>query len=425
MQKISGYLIFISFVATLYSYFFNQNFLVWSALPLWLSVVFLFSTLKNKKILYILLTLSAILLSTAKFNDFAISYGKLFSINQYLIILLIGVGFLRLIATPKEETLIKQPRGKNAFIKTYISLHLFASTINLSALLLIADKFYHKSKKLTHLQVILLTRAFSADAYWSPFFVAFGAAVTYTPDVKLIYIISSGVLMACIGFGLTYFEVKKDAEMASFEGYPLNYENLILPFSLALFVLVTNHFFPNVKIIILVALFSVLLALFVLLIKDGISNAIIKFLRHIDTELPKMKTEASLFLIAGFFGMSVSTILSGVGFHFPFDFYDYKIAALVLLVFIILSLLGVHAIICISILGPMLINFNHTLVAITFLMGWATTISTSPFSGVNLTLQSRYEVNPKEVLRLNFPFLIKVYVFCVIVLFFISQALGL
>jgi hypothetical protein len=424
MQKISGYFIFISFIATFYSYFFNQSFLVWAALPLWISVVLLFNSLKNQKILYILLFLSAILLVVAKSNDFTILYAKLFSINQYLIILLIGVGFLRLVATPKEE-MINVPYGKKAFIKTYIGLHLFASTINLSALLLIADKFFHKSKKLTQLQIILLTRAFSSDAYWSPFFVAFGAAVTYTADIKLFYIILSGLCMAFISFVLTYFEIRKDAAIKSFQGYPLDYQNLILPLSLALFVLVANHFFPNVKIIVLVALFSVILALFVLPLKDGFSSFIVKFIRHIDTELPKMKTEASLFLIAGFFGMSVSTILVGIGFHFPFGYYDYKIAALVLFIFIVLSLLGVHAIISISIFGPMLAGFNHTLVAITFLMGWASTISTSPFSGVNLTLQSRYEVNTKEVFKLNFPFMIKTYIFCVIVLFIISNSLGL
>jgi hypothetical protein len=424
MQKISGYFIFISFIATFYSYFFHQSFLVWASLPLWISVVLLFNTLRNQKILYILLSLSAILLIIAKSNDFVISYSKLFSINQYLIVLLIGVGFLRLVATPKEEV-NNVPYGEKAFVKTYISLHLFASTINLSALLLIADKFFHKTKKLTQLQIILLTRAFSSDAYWSPFFVAFGAAVTYTADIKLLYIIFSGICMALISFLLTYLEVRKNKNMGSFQGYPLDYQNLLLPMSLALFVLVTNHFFPSVKIIILVALFSVILALIVLPLKDGFFSFITKFIRHIDTELPKMKTEASLFLIAGFFGMSVSTILTGMGFHFPFGFYDYKVAALVLFVFIVLSLLGVHAIICISIFGPMLSGFNHTLVAITFLMGWASTISTSPFSGVNLTLQSRYEVNTKEVFKLNFPFMIKTYIFCVVILFVISNLLHL
>ncbi|MDD2382964.1 MAG: tellurium resistance protein TerC [Sulfurospirillaceae bacterium] len=423
MQKISGYLIFLSFIATFYSYFFNQEWVVISALPLWLSVVLLFSSLRNKNILLILIAFSVVLLLVAKINAYPINIKALASINQYLIVLLIGVGFLRLITTPKNEKITNPPKGKNAFIKTYISLHLFASVINLSALLLIADKFYQKTKKLSHLQIILLTRAFSSDAYWSPFFVAFGAAVTFTPKVNLIYVISSGLFMALVAFLLTYVEVRRDKNLLHFEGYPLHYQNLILPFSLAFCVLLTNHFFPNIKIIVLVALFCIALACIVLPIKEGIQSAIESFSHHLHAELPRMKTEISLFLIAGVFGVSASTIFQGLGFGFPFDYYDYKVAALVLFVFIILSMLGVHAIISISIFGHMLQGFDHTLVAVTFLMAWATTVSTSPFSGVNLTLQARYDVSTREVLKLNVTFLIKSYLACVLVLYLISKNL--
>ncbi|MDN5376986.1 MAG: hypothetical protein PWQ42_282, partial [Sulfurospirillum sp.] len=120
-------------------------------------------------------------------------------------------------------------------------------------------------------------------------------------------------------------------------------------------------------------------------------------------------------------GVSVSSILQGVGFDFPFDYFDYKIAALVLFVFIFLSMIGVHAIISISIFGHMLQVFDHTLVAITFLMAWASTVASSPFSGVNLTLHSRYGVSTKEVLKLNFLFLVKTYLFCVLLLFLLEN----
>lgn len=423
MQKISGALILLSFIATLYSYFFNQDFKVYSTIPLWISVVLLFSSLANKKILIILLSLSTILLGIASFKGYETNLISLFSINQYLVTLLIGVGFLRLIATPKSEKITEQPKGKSTFIKTYISLHLFASVINLSALLLVADKFYKKSQKLTALQIVLLTRAFSSDAYWSPFFVAFGAALTFTPKVNLIYIIGSGLFMALVVFVITYLDIRKDKDIQAFEGFPLSYQNLILPFSLALLVLGTNHFYPDIKIIVLIALFCIILAFLVLPIKEGCKLAITNFSNHVSTELPRMKTEISLFLVAGVFGVSVSTILQGLGLDFPFDYFDYKIAALVLFVFIVLSMVGVHAIISISIFGHMLQGFDHTLVAITFLMAWASTVSTSPFSGVNLTLQARYGVSTREVLTLNVAFLVKTYLVCVLLLYIISKSL--
>ena len=59
----------------------------------------------------------------------------------------------------------------------------------------------------------------------------------------------------------------------------------------------------------------------------------------------------------------------------------------------------------------------------TFLMAWATTVSTSPISGLNLTMSARYSCNPKEIFKLNIFYAIKMYIFCVILLFFMSKFL--
>jgi hypothetical protein len=48
------------------------------------------------------------------------------------------------------------------------------------------------------------------------------------------------------------------------------------------------------------------------------SKSLIKFKNHILEELPKMKTELSLFLVAGMFGILVSSILLGLNFQVPF-----------------------------------------------------------------------------------------------------------
>ena len=141
-EKLSGIFIFVSFVLTLFSYFFKNDFLIIASLFAWISFAFIFSTLKDKKILLILMFLSLISYLICLYNDFKIDYIKLFTVNQYLLTLLIGVVFLRLIATPKKEKNIVFPRGKNSFIKTYLGVHLFGSVINLSSLILVADKMY-------------------------------------------------------------------------------------------------------------------------------------------------------------------------------------------------------------------------------------------------------------------------------------------
>ena len=116
----------------------------------------------------ILLVLSFLAFVYSYFNDFKIEYAKSILVNQYMLTLLIGVGFLRLIATPKQEKIKNLPSGKQSFFKTYLGVHLFGSVINLSSLVLVADKLYKKAP-LTNTQIIVLSRAFSSDAYWSHF----------------------------------------------------------------------------------------------------------------------------------------------------------------------------------------------------------------------------------------------------------------
>ena len=102
LSKFSGLLIFSSFLCTLYAYFFSKDFLIASGILAWISFLILFSGLRNKKILLILLVLSFLAFAFSYFNAFKIDWIKVFTVNQYLLTLLIGVGFLRLIATPKK-----------------------------------------------------------------------------------------------------------------------------------------------------------------------------------------------------------------------------------------------------------------------------------------------------------------------------------
>ena len=93
-----------------------------------------------------------------------------------------------------------------------------------------------------------------------------------------------------------------------------------------------------------------------------------------------MKMEISLFLVAGMFGVSISTILNGYNVSVPFDDFTYIQAAIVLFIFIFLAFIGIHPIITIGIIADFMLQFNHTLLAVTFLMAWATAscVDTSP-----------------------------------------------
>ena len=397
-----------------------------SGILAWLAFILLFQTLKSKKIIVILLISSLIAYFVCYVNDYKVDFFKVFTVNQYLLTLLIGVGFLRLVATPRKDKIQKLPKGKNSFIKTYLGVHLFGSVINLSSLLLVADKMYKKAP-LTNAQIILLTRSFASDAYWSPFFVAFAAAITYAPKLTTSIILVNGIVLAFLAFLITYYEVNKEKKfnIDEFYGYPLSFDTLYLPILLAFLVLLTNHFYPQIKVIILISSFSILMTFFILPVKKGILETTKIFKFHIIDELPKMKSEISLFLVAGMFGITISSILVGLDLSFPFDVFDWKIASILLLVFLFLAFIGIHPIITIAIIGDFLSGVNHTLLAVTFLMAWSTTVSTSPFSGLNLTIVARYNVNAKEIFMLNIVYAFKMYVICTICLFILSNYLGL
>jgi len=89
-----------------------------------------------------------------------------------------------------------------------------------------------------------------------------------------------------------------------------------------------------------------------------------------------------------------------------------------LLGMVLVSLVGVHPIISIAILGGWLGNMevDHTLLAMTFLMSWSLSIGTSPVSGLNLALSGRYDIPSKKLFLWNARYALKLYMACVVVL---------
>ena len=417
LQQLSGIFIFLSFFFTIYAYFVNEKFFIYSGIFAWIAFIILYKDITKKTILNLLIGGTLFLFFFASFNDIDINLTKAILVNQHLLTLLIGVGFLRLIATPKQNKIKQLPTGKKSFLKTYLGVHLFGSVINLSSLILVADKLYKKGP-LSNLQLILLTRAFSSDAYWSPFFVAFAAASTYAPNLSTSYILMNGLFLAFIAFLFTYFEITKSAkyDLKAFQGYPIHFETLYIPVLLALLVLVINHYFPHTKVIVLISLFSVILTIAILPMKTGLKKAVKQFSLYISDELPMMRNELALFLVAGFFGVTISSILMGYNISMPFSHFDGSSAALLLLVLILLSFAGIHPIISIAVIGNWMNEINHTLLAITFLMSWSTAVSTSPFSGLNLTIQARYNVKAVDIFKANIFYAIKMYLVCALIL---------
>ena len=58
-------------------------------------------------------------------------------------------------------------------------------------------------------------------------------------------------------------------------------------------------------------------------------------------------------------------------------------------------------------------------------MSWAIAVSTSPFSGLTLTMQARYELKAIDIFKVNIFYAVKMYFVCIIMLFIVSNYLGL
>ena len=427
MQKLSGIFIFLSLISSLWAYFVNESILVLAGIFIWSSFLLLLKDLKNKNLIFLILFISFILFIFCQNKGIEIDYKRVFTINQYLISLLIAVSFLKIISKPKNENIKHLPKGKKAFYKTYLGVHFFGSVINLSALLLVADKLYKKAP-LNKMQLILLTRAFSSDAYWSPFFIAFGVAITYAPNLSYPIILFSGSILAVCAFFITIAEVNVKYDIKEFRGYPISFETSYIPILLAICVLVFSYIYENSQLIVIISSFALVLTAIILPIKKGFRNSFNILKIFILEDLPLMKMEISLFIVAGMFGVLASSFISYfelISNVLDFEVFSWIHASLLLAFFILLAFIGIHPIISISIFANSLLDVNHTLLAMTFLMAWATTVSTSPFSGLNLTLQSRYKINSIELIKVNFVYLIIMYIISVLILYEFSNSFTL
>ena len=70
----------------------------------------------------------------------AIDPFRVLAQNQLIISMMAAVTLLRLLNTPFDETGKDLPTGKSAYLKSMLGVHLFGAVINISALVIMADR---------------------------------------------------------------------------------------------------------------------------------------------------------------------------------------------------------------------------------------------------------------------------------------------
>lgn len=291
------------------------------------------------------------------------------------------------------------------------SLNLLGAVINLSVLFIIGDRL-ERGGTLERRQVMVLSRLFCAAAFWSPFFVAMAVALTYAPGVQLASILPFGLLAVLLAMGLTAWQVER-LGVADFAGYPLRLQTLGLPVALALLVLLIKQIWPELGILAVIALVAPLLAL--LFMPRAGRKVALK--RQVVEHFPAIGGQLVLFLGAGLLAAGINSVLSiidlGASHGLPlFNHFGWLEASLTLLLILLVALVGVHPLISISGLAPLLWSLapDPSLLGMCFLLGWGLATGTSPLSGSNLALASRYHLSAGLILRWNLSYGLVMYI---------------
>lgn len=352
----------------------------------------------------------------------SVDWERAVAANSGLIALLIGVSFLQLVALPRQSADRPPPRGPAAFRNTQIGTHLFGAVINLSTVFIVGDRLARHAGMPREL-TILLTRSFSAAALWSPFFAAMAAALAFAPDARLVHLLATGLPLAGAALLGTYWTVGRHVD-SQLPGYPVRYDSLVLPGALAATVLGLHFVYPEVSAIALITLLAPLLAILLLIPRGRSGRRALR--QQVNENLPRMGNELALFLGAGVLAAGLASVLATTQDWVPFHEFGPLQAWLTLVMMIGLAAVGVHPVISVATFGALLepLDPHHSLLAATFLAGWALGVCVSPLSGLTLSFQGRYGVDGLLIARWNLGYVLWMLALCGIALTALATWLG-
>lgn len=347
----------------------------------------------------LLVALGAGLNGYALFKGAHYQLASMLGANLSIVSMLVAVSFLPIVSKPSLASGERLPRGRRSAIGTFLSVHLFGAIINISSLQIHAERLA-ANRPISKAQLVLLSRGFTCAAFWSPFFAAMAVALSYAPHAQILTLIPVGIGLCAFALGYTYVELSRAGEMREFYGYPLRLESLWLPCVLTLLVFAFHYGFADLSILYIITFCAPLLCLAVLCFKgEGVEP----LKRHAQGPLSKMGNEIVLFLSAGFFGYGIQQVLAVSELTIFVSQFDFWAACGAYLFIVLLAMLGFHMVIGISIVAPVLLPLDppHTVLAFVFLAAWGLGSAVSPLSGVNISLQGRFDVTGNTLLRWN------------------------
>ena len=334
--------------------------------------------------------------------------GKL---NQDLIAMLAGGAFVGLTLRSRGGTAEIAPEsqlsGIPAVFRTGLVIHLLGSVLNMVTLGLVGDRLSAQTR-LDVRDAGLLARSYSIAALWSPFWTVTALIVVLVPGVNLWRLFGVGAIFAVVFLSLSTWQnaASRGPAVREFRGYSLAPRQLIVPVALVVVVLGSHFLLPETPVPRLVLLASVGVTLVILWVRFGPKEAARMMSRVANRDLAASVNEVALFLAAGVMTVGASLLLSAVDFQLALPPFGPLLAWLLVLTIVVLSAVGVHPIIGISLTVSLLQPFtgDPTLLAAAITWAWAISAPTGPLSGNTIFLSQRYGLSAGTIVRQNLPY---------------------
>lgn len=326
---------------------------------------------------------------------------KALEANQLVVAMLAGVSFLRLVATSSIQTDEQLPPGRGALVRTLAGSHLIGAVINMSSVMIVGDRL-SAQRPLTSLQALTLLRAFSICAFWSPFFAAMGVVLISAPGAQLSTLMLYGAPMAVTALLFSAVQIARHPEADTTAGYPMHWKALWMPLLLAVLVIIAHRFWPRLSVLTLVTVIAILFTLIYLPLTQG-RRSLRLLTDHVQEGLPKLSSEVTLFLAAAVLASGVAALLASLHLRLAPEHFGTLAACITLLTLVVLAVVGMHPVTSAVLAGSLLMPSvsDPNLLGITLLMSWALGVAVSPFSGTQISLQSRYGISARALLKLN------------------------
>ena len=375
-----------------------------AGLPAWLAGVILWRDVPRRVRIQagVLLAVGGLGLVVGFVAEGTVDWHTALAGNALLIAMLGAVSFLRLIAVPPTAESADVPQGKRSLFTTLAGVHLFGSVVNLPTVFIMARRM-SDGRTLSRQQAVTLVRGFGSAAFWSPFFAAMAAALTYAPGARLPMLLAFGVPLALVALLVTFRDVTA-LDAGAFVGYPINFSSLWLPGLLALAILLAHSWRPSLSVLGLIALLAPTVTAAALAVSDRRpARTLADHIRH---GLPAMRGELVLFLSAGVMAAGLMSLVTVTGLSLPFEQFGGLQAGLLLTVLVGLAIVGVHPVIGVAAAAAVVapLDPNPSLLASCFLAAWGIGVAVSPLSALNLALQGAYSLRPLQILRWNGPY---------------------